>query len=183
MKVERTSERIFVTGVSFKTAPVEVRERLAGAITRLDATGLRQNGPTYIAELVLLSTCNRLEFYGATRQPGEPVKELLGLLLPSARDCEASVYTHQGVAAVRHLFAVASGLDSMVVGETEIAGQVKAAYESARAAGLTGALLNRLFQKALQTAKAVRSQTSIGRGATSVASVAVQMLEQIFDAP
>ena len=89
-------------------------------------------------------------------------------------------YVHEGAAAVSHLFSVASGLDSLVIGETEITGQVKAAYQMAKDAGLVGKKMNRLFQTALSVAKAVRTNTGIGRGATSVGSVAVELAEKVF---
>ncbi len=90
------------------------------------------------------------------------------------------VYVKEGAAAVEHLFSVASGLDSMVIGETEITGQVKNAYQAAQAVGLTGRVLNRWFQTALQVGKEIRTHTGIGRGATSVGSVAVEMAEKVF---
>ncbi|OGV45917.1 MAG: glutamyl-tRNA reductase [Lentisphaerae bacterium GWF2_57_35] len=93
---------------------------------------------------------------------------------------DSGLYRFQGLDAARHLFRVASGLDSMVLGETEITGQVKAAYECARTSGLTGKRLNRMFQKAQETAKEIRTRTGIGRGATSVGSVAVQQARKIF---
>ncbi len=96
-------------------------------------------------------------------------------------DFTPHIYLHEGAEAVQHLFSVASGLDSMVLGETEITGQVKQAYLAAQEAKLTGRVTNRLFQAALQTAKEIRTQTGIGRGATSVGSVAVELAERIFD--
>ena len=95
-------------------------------------------------------------------------------------DVSPYIYLHTGEAAARHLFAVASGLDSMVLGETEITGQIKTAYETALAAKLTGRIINGLFQRAFQVVKAIRTKTLIGRGATSVGSVAVQLAEKIF---
>ena len=88
------------------------------------------------------------------------------------------LYVKEGAAAAQHLFAVASGLDSMVIGETEITGQVKNAYEAAKAAGLTGKKMNRLFQDACRVVKKIRTDTAIGRGATSVGSVAVELAEK-----
>jgi glutamyl-tRNA reductase len=106
--------------------------------------------------------------------------ELLGSLARAPLDVSPCVYVHTEEAAARYLFAVASGLDSMVLGETEITGQIKTAYEAARAANLTGRILNGAFQRAFQVVKAIRTQTQIGRGATSVGSVAVQLAEKIF---
>jgi glutamyl-tRNA reductase len=96
-------------------------------------------------------------------------------------DFSPYLYVKEGVEAVKHLFSVASGLDSMVIGETEITGQVKQAYQTSQEARLTGKIANRLFQTALQTAKEVRTETGIGRGSTSVGSVAVDLAERIFD--
>jgi len=101
-------------------------------------------------------------------------------LTGGAVDVEPYLYVREGAEAVKHLLSVASGLDSMVIGETEITGQVKQAYQTAQEARLTGKVTNRLFQKALQTAKQIRTQTGIGRGATSVGSVAVELAEKIF---
>ena len=128
---------------------------------------------------MLVSTCNRVEVYGdgvlgAGQGPPDFPATLSGL------DVTPYVYVKEGAAAVEHLFSVVSGLDSMVIGETEITGQVKNAYQAAKQAGLTGRVMNRLFQTAFQAAKEIRTQTGIGRGATSVGSVAVELAEKIF---
>ena len=111
----------------------------------------------HLDEIVLLSTCNRVEIYGTTRKATRHIKSLLQLLCAEPRDLDQHIYLYEGAAAVRHLLRVAAGLDSMVLGETEITGQIKNAYEIARNAGLTGRVLNRLFQKAFQAAKEVRT--------------------------
>jgi glutamyl-tRNA reductase len=170
---------IFATGISFRTAPVAVREQLAIAPSRRVETAARLKAAAGLSEIVLLSTCNRVEIYGVS-ESSSGLDRLLDLLAADGSSVQPHSYHHTGDAAVRHLFSVASGLDSMVLGETEITGQVKMAYEEAHAAGLTGRVTNCMFQKALQTAKAVRTRTTIGRGATSVGSVAVQLAEQIF---
>jgi glutamyl-tRNA reductase len=131
-------------------------------------------------EVVLLSTCNRVEIYGVTQHEARWSESLLKALGRGELNFHLQGYVRENSEAVRHLLRVASGLDSMVLGETEVIGQVKTAYEAARAAHLTGRVLNRVFQKAFQTAKEIRSQTSIGRGATSVGSVAVELAERIF---
>jgi len=128
----------------------------------------------------LLSTCNRVEIYGATWHEDGSLDSLLKAVGCSGHELGLHGYVIENGQAVRHLFRVASGLDSMVLGETEITGQVKTAYEAARTAHLTGRVLNRVFQKAFQTVKEIRNQTSIGRGATSVGSVAVELAERIF---
>ena len=170
---------LFATGISFKTAPVEVREQLAVIPSRLASAGCQLKIHGDLAEVVVVSTCNRIEIYGAANRP-EMVGDLLNLLSRGNADLHPYVYTHLGEAAARHLFSVAGGLDSMVIGETEITGQIKNAYEVAQRAGLTGRVTNCLFQKALRTAKAIRTKTQIGRGATSVGSMAVQLAEKIF---
>ncbi len=175
--------KLFVAGLSYKTAPVEVREKLAFPAAALRCYGCRLKVAGDLAEVVVLSTCNRVEIYGTTRALTGPryAERLFQELSGSALDLRACLYFKEGVEAVQHLFSVAGGLDSMVIGETEITGQVKQSYQAAQAAGMTGRVTNRLFQTALQTAKEIRTQTSIGRGATSVGSVAVELAERIFD--
>lgn len=170
----------FVVGLSFKTAPVELREQVSVRQSKLGCCGCHLKIAGELSEVVVLSTCNRLEIYGATTLLNVPVDELLRCIAPNGLDLKEHVYVHEGDAMLRHLFSVASGLDSMVLGETEITGQIKNAYTSAKEARLTGPVLNRVFQTTLQTAKEVRTHTNIGRGATSVGSAAVEMVEKIF---
>jgi glutamyl-tRNA reductase len=170
---------MFVAGISFKTAPVELREQLAVIPSRLIETATRLKIEGGLSELVLVSTCNRVELYGAADHAAGLV-DLLASLARSKVDVSPYVYVHTEEAAAGHLFAVASGLDSMVLGETEITGQIKTAYEAARAANLTGRVINGLFQRAFQVVKAIRTHTQIGRGATSVGSIAVQLAEKIL---
>jgi glutamyl-tRNA reductase len=172
--------KVFVTGLSYKTAPVGVREKLAVRPSLLPCSGCRLKLAAGLEEVVLVSTCNRVEVYGATAAwiQGK-VFRILQQLCPDL-DVTPYVYVKEGAAAVEHLFAVASGLDSMVIGETEITGQIKNAYQAAQQVGLTGRVLNRWFQTALQVAKEVRTRTDIGRGATSVGSVAVELAEKVF---
>lgn len=174
--------KIFVAGLSYKTAPVELREKLAVHASRLDCYGCRLKIGANLSEVVLLSTCNRVEIYGVTPKVNGNVHNIFQHLSASL-DINLSpyIYVKEGSQAVRHLFSVAGGMDSMVIGETEITGQVKQAYQTAQRARLTGRVLNRVFQTALQTAKEIRTQTQIGRGATSVGSVAVELAERIFD--
>lgn len=173
--------KLFVAGLSYKTAPVEVREKLAVAPARLRCLGCRLKVGGSLSELVLVSTCNRVEVYGVSTWAAAQVHRIFSLLSDSDFDFSPYLYVKEGEAAARHLFSVVSGLDSMVLGETEITGQVKQAYQAACDAQLTGRVTNRLFQSALQTAKEVRTRTGIGRGATSVGSVAVELAERIFD--
>ena len=173
--------KLFVAGLSYKTAPVSVRERVAVPAGRLGCGGSRLKVAGNLSEVVVLSTCNRVEVYGVTPRVNGNMERLFGELVGEGLDLSAHLYVKEGVEAVEHLFAVAGGLDSMVLGETEITGQVKQAYQAAQEAKLTGRLTNRLFQTALQTAKEIRTETGIGRGATSVGSVAVELAERIFD--
>lgn len=171
---------LVLIGFSHKNAPVGLRERLALLPAGKLYESLRAAG---VLEAVVLSTCNRFELYISSDGLGDAELEALGLslleqLLGTVRPSKA--YVHAGSKAVEHLFDVASGLDSLVVGETEILGQVKTAYESAKACGMTGKYYNVLFQRALYTGKKVRTETAIAVGQTSVASVAVQLAQSIF---
>jgi len=173
---------IFVAGLSYKTTPVEVREKLAVPRARLQCCGCRLKLRGGLEEVVLLSTCNRVEIYGVSAWIHGRVHQLFQELTGSDFDFTPHLYVQEGAAAARHLFAVASGLDSLVIGETEITGQVKNAYQAAKDAGLVGKKMNRLFQTALSVVKQIRTNTAIGRGATSVGSVAVELAEKVFDA-
>lgn len=172
--------RFFVVGVSHKTAPVELREQFAVKASNLFSCSSRLKIEGAIDEIVLVSTCNRVELYLASRHEAGRVSLVLQSLYDGTPDLRAHSYTLGNVDAMRHLFRVAAGLDSLVPGETEITGQVKKAYEIARASRLTGATLNHVFQKAFQVAKEVRTHTPIGRGAASVGSVAAELAGRIF---
>jgi glutamyl-tRNA reductase len=173
--------KIFGTGLSYKTAPVALREQLAVRPSQLRCATCRLKVHGGLSEVVLLSTCNRVEIYGVTDAlPENVAPSLFEHLTGRSLDLGAYLYLRQGEEAITHLFTVAGGLDSMVLGETEITGQMKQAYQAAREMKLTGRVLNRIFQRALQTAKEVRTFTSIGRGATSVGSVAVDLAEKVF---
>ena len=172
--------KIFVAGLSYKTTPVEVREKLAVSRARLQCCGCRLKLRGGLDEVVLLSTCNRVEIYGVSSWIHGRVHQLFQELTGSDFDFTQHLYVKEGAAAAEHLFAVASGLDSLVIGETEITGQVKNAYQMAKDAGLVGKKMNRLFQTALSVVKAIRTNTGIGRGATSVGSVAVELAEKVF---
>jgi glutamyl-tRNA reductase len=172
---------ILCLGVSHQTANVEVRERFAIPDSALADSLNRLAQIPAVQESVLLSTCNRTEFYLVTHDSQLAIE-------PIFRDFYGSVdlgelrhlFRLQAVSSIRHLFRVASGLESMVLGETEIFGQVKRAYEAAASLGTTGKILNRLFQKAFHVGKHVRSSTAITRGSVSVGSVAVDLAQQIF---
>ena len=171
---------LFCVGLSHHTANVETRERFAGS-AGAECT-LRASG---CAEVLVLATCNRVEVYGASEKRVS-TDEIAQCLLQNGEvsDCGHSsalpFYRHEAEKCVQHLFRVACGLDSMVVGETEILGQTKKAYQSARASGAVGPCLHRLFQRAFRVAKQVRTHTEITRGSVSVGSVAVDLAQKIF---
>jgi glutamyl-tRNA reductase len=168
---------LFCVGISHHTANVETRERYAGACS--EEALQRQGG---CKEALMLATCNRVEIYGAAERSlatGEVIQCLQRCAAGDVENANA-FYRYDGEACARHLFRVAAGLDSMVIGETEILGQVKKAYANARDSGSAGALLHRLFQRAFRVAKQVRSSTDITRGAVSVGSVAVDLAVKIF---
>ena len=167
-------------GVSHQTASVEAREKFAiEPLQTVPALQEALNLPA-VREAVALSTCNRVEWYVVAESRGfDPLTVLKSRSAVEANDLE-HIYQHDFRETVRHLFRVASGLESMVVGETEILGQVKKAYATAAGAQTTSIWLNRLFQKAFSVAKQVRSQTGITRGSVSVGSVAVDLAQKIF---
>jgi glutamyl-tRNA reductase len=173
------SSTVLALGLSHKTAPVAVRERLALADARNAAFVQELVDRPEIEEAVAISTCNRSEVYVVTSDALRAETVLLGLLAERGhiRPTELSrhVDSPRNCDAARHLFRVVSGLESMVVGEAEVQGQVRRAYELALAAGTTGPLLNRLFGAALATGKRVRTETGLGASRTSVSSVAVQL--------
>ncbi|MFO1487664.1 MAG: glutamyl-tRNA reductase [Verrucomicrobiota bacterium] len=172
---------VFVAGLSYKTAPVALREKLSVHPSRLRCTACRLKVEGNLSEVVLLSTCNRVEVYGVTPKVNGNINRIFQHLSGKADvDFTPYLYIKESAEAVQHLFSVAGGLESLVLGETEITGQVKQAYQAAQEAKLTGRVLNKVFQTALQTAKEIRTQTGIGRGATSVGSVAVELAEKIF---
>jgi glutamyl-tRNA reductase len=175
---------LFVVGMSYRTAPVAVRERYAvppAQLTERDAKLVRSAG---LDEGAILSTCNRTEILGVTRA-GEPALERLhAFLREELGDGSASpthVYELRDGEVVRHLFRVASGLDSMVLGEAQILGQIKGAYRAAIEAHSAGPVLNRLFQHAFHTAKRIRTETGLGEASVSVARVGVQLAREIFE--
>src|SRR2546430_12261854 len=168
--------KLFAAGISHKTAPVELREQLAVKQSEIVDLAFVLKCFGHLDEIVLLSTCNRVEIYGTTRQATGHIKSLLQLVCAEPGDLDPHIYLYEDAAAVRHLLRVAAGLDSMVLGETEITGQIKNAYEIARNAGLTGRVLNRLFQRAFQATKEIRTRTGIGRGTVSIKSTAVELI-------
>src|SRR5947209_4730008 len=192
-------QRLLLLGLNHTTAPLEVRERLAFNAGQRDAAvaALRERFPA--CEAVLLSTCNRVELYvgrgpavpgvngpephGEHGGPGvgELVQFLASLRSVPEGEFRPHLYHKAGREVVEHLFTVASSLDSLVLGETQILGQVRQAYDAARACRAAGPLLHPLFQRAISVGKQVMHETGLAEGRLSVASVAVDYARQIFD--
>ncbi|MGC8862323.1 MAG: glutamyl-tRNA reductase [Armatimonadota bacterium] len=175
---------LVVIGLNHKTAPVEVREKLSIDEARL-AEGLASlSSLARVSECVILSTCNRTEVYACTqtRADDAQIVNWLGTFCGVPVEIyEKHLYSRAGHKAAEHLFRVAAGIDSMVIGEAQILGQVKAAHAAAGRARCAGPVLNSLFNHAVSVGKRVRSETAIGRGAFSVGSVAVQLAGSIFE--
>lgn len=175
---------LILVGLSHKTAPIELRERLTVPQDRLEASLNSLRADHNLSEAVILSTCNRLEIYGRTESSDMGLKSLESFFheLYPKEAVKSALYSHASMPAIRHLFRVACGLDSLVVGETEVLGQVKNAYSFAQSHGATGKITNVLFQRALYIGKHVRQKTAISEGSSSVGSVAVHLAERIFGA-
>jgi glutamyl-tRNA reductase len=168
-------------GLNHRTAPVEVRERFAVSAGRLGESAKQLLEIEGLEESVVLSTCNRTEFYLAGERAERAAAELRRRLAAAhGADSDPHWYEYHQISAAKHLCRVVSGLDSMVLGETEIFGQTKEAYRQALDAGATSGVLNRLFQRAFGVGKKVRTDTRIQEGATSVAGAAVELAEKIF---
>ncbi len=170
-----------VIGINHKTAPIELRERIAISRDDLPETTRALAAMPGVTECMIVSTCNRVEILAALESPDTDLTAFLhrhfgldpGLLAPH-------IYQHRDQQAVRHLFRVASSLDSMVVGEPQILGQVKEAFAIARSSGTVGGQLDHLLQSAFAAAKKVRTETEIGSNSVSIASVAVELARKIF---
>ena len=170
---------LLAIGVSHKTAPVEVRERLALPDARAPEFMRDLRGASEVHEAISVSTCNRTELYMVVGDPVEAESTVLTMLARQAEirptELTGAIYAHRNCDAARHLYRVVSGLDSMLVGEAEIQGQVKRAYDAALAAEMTGPLTNRLFRAALETGKRVRTETAVGKGQLSLPGAAVAL--------
>lgn len=171
-----------VVGLSHRTAPVEVRERLAVAPTDLQRELREIATDSGLEEVLLISTCNRVELYATSANPLEAARDAKQTLTKRLGDAagEGVLYQERGIDAVRHVFRVASSLDSLVVGEPQILGQVKDAFDAAKEAGTIGTLLGRCFTQAFATAKRVRNETGIAEGTVSVSSIACELAKKIF---
>ena len=177
---------IVTLGLSHHSSPVELRERFAFPESRIPEALDKLRGRGNIEEAVILSTCNRVEIYAVAADRDATrafltVREFLSEFHGHDGPLGSEFYALTEPDSLRHLFRVASGLDSMVMGETEILGQLKQSYQLALQNGHTGSRLNRAFQKAFQTAKQIRTETKIQRGCVSVASAAVGLAEHIFN--
>ncbi len=175
---------IFLVGMNHKTAPIALREKFSVSDVRYHAFSAFLTAGGKIEENVILSTCNRTEVYGWAEDADQAARLVVSAFAEFSGEPEPSfaghTYQRTGADAVKHLFAVASGLDSMALGETEILGQVKNAYAKAHAARQTSRFLNTLFQRALRVGKKVRTETGIGEGRVSVATIAMDLALKIF---
>lgn len=176
--------QIAMVGVNFKTAPVEIREVLAVPSAAIPAA-LDRLGALPLDEGVLLSTCNRTEVYAVAQDAKEAFRVLERYLadlgdIAEVRDVQPHLYKHFGMAAVEHLFRVSCGLDSMVIGETQILGQVRDAYRDSTNAGAVDKVLHQLFEQAIAVGKRAQSETRIGQNAVSVSYAAVELAKKVF---
>ncbi len=172
--------QLFTFGINHQTAPLSVRERFAFSVDAMEPAlhNLVEHGSA--KEATILSTCNRTEVYCNTHEPAQAINWLAGYRQMEASEIEPYLYTLQREQAVKHAFRVASGLDSMVLGEPQILGQMKQAVRYAEQAGTLGFLLHKLFQRTFSVAKDVRTQTEIGANLISMAAAAVKLAERIF---
>jgi len=176
---------IVLVGLNHLTAPVEVREKVSFTSEQAQRAGEELRARGILEETLVLSTCNRSEVYGVPPESSHECAPGLSTFLSEFHSVRAdvlgvSLYHHYDHEAVRHLFRVAAGLDSMLLGEAEILGQVRQAYRFAHEQGATGPVLNRLFQGALEVGKRVRTETELGTRPMSVASAGVKLAEHIF---
>ncbi len=176
--------KIIVIGLNHRTADVEVREKLAFNGTKLDEGLLRIRDLPGVNEAIVLSTCNRVEIYVSAKDPDKTYENIKGFLCEfhglDRAALERSLYLYKDRDAVRHAFRVASSLDSMVVGEPQILGQLKDAFEFALEKKTTSILLNRLMKKTISVAKRVRTETKIAENAVSISFAAVELARKIF---
>ncbi len=176
---------IVIVGLSHKTAPVEIREKLAFAPTAMERPLQQMLKLPTIAEGLIVSTCNRVELCAVTKEPDAATAALKRFLAEyheiSPEEISESLFYYQGEEAIRHLFRVSSSLDSMVLGEPQILGQIKTAYGYAAEFKTAGLILNRFLHKAFSVAKRVRTETAIASNAVSVSFAAVELARKIFD--
>jgi glutamyl-tRNA reductase len=185
--MDSTGPKLFLLGSTHRTAPLAVRERLAVPPERLEAIYALLREQVKLPECLVLNTCNRVELYGVAESEADAaalrerlMAEVSRLHMLSPEELKQFTFWKQREEVVDHLFGVTAGLDSQMVGETEILGQVKDSYADAAQRGAAGPVLNRVFQKSFQAAKWARTNTGIGRGAVSVGSVTVELATRIF---
>ena len=172
---------MFQIGISHLLAPLSARERAAVAGVDVEGVLLELKRDLVLQEAVLLSTCSRLELYGTAADPARALESArLWFVSRAGLEIEPSLVLRGGADALAHLFRVTAGLDSWIIGESEILGQVKRAYETARSAAATGPALNRAFQSALAAGKAARAQTAIQNGVHSIGGAAAMLARSIF---
>ena len=177
------SRQLFLMGGNHRTAPLDVREKMALEESQIEILYDHLGKQSDLTECIVLNTCNRFELYGVSTQPisNENAAGMLFKVRCSAPELFLkNGYWREGREVVRHIFLVSAGMDSQLLGETEILGQVKHAYSSAIAHSTAGPLLHRVFQKSFQAAKWVRTHTTIGRGQVSVGNVASELARRIF---
>ena len=176
---------ILVVGLNHKTAPIEVREKVAFDGPKLDEAINMLRNSDVVKENIILSTCNRVEIYAGVNELEagvESIKDFLSEFHTVPRDLlDTSLYIHKGEDAIRHMYRVASSLDSMVVGEPQILGQLKDAYDAALNNKTTGVFLNKLMRKSVSVAKRIRTETKIAENAVSISFAAVELAKKIFD--
>ncbi len=172
--------QLFALGMNHQTAPLAIRERVVFQAERLQAALVELIRHKPVREAAILSTCNRTEIYCASGHPGAALEWLSDYHRMTSAELQPFLYTLPGENAVRHAFRVAAGLDSMVLGEPQILGQLKDAVRTAESAGTLGATLHRLFQNSFAVAKDVRSHTEIGANVVSMAAAAVKLAGRIF---
>jgi glutamyl-tRNA reductase len=171
---------LVVLGLNHRTAPIEVRERIVFESEALPAALASLRAVPGVEEALIVSTCNRTELYCVGDDGGAGLRDWLEAASGGGDPLTACLYRIEGADAVRHLFSVAAGLDSLVLGEPQILGQLKDAYRAAQRAGTAGSALNRAFQAAFSVAKRVRSETAIGASAVSVASAGIRLARRVF---
>lgn len=176
---------ILTVGLNHKTAPVEVREKLSFPYEKLEEAFPRLKEKKHVHGCTILSTCNRTEVYAAVTDVDTGLAGIKAFLAESCglttADIRDFIYVHTLYDAVRHIFRVASGLDSMILGETQVLGQVREAYEISRDQGATNGVLNTLFQQAITVGKRVRTETKIDQNAVSISYAAVELAKQTFN--
>lgn len=180
-----TLQSLLVLGCSHHKTPLEVRERFTLNQDGAHALQARLNECSALSESIVLATCNRLEIYARVAKPNSPTDAVIRQLLSKELDLKPEflddhLYQYTNLEVIEHAFSVASGLDSQLIGETEILGQMKQAHAAAQQSKSTGPTLNRLFEKSFQAAKIARTQTGIGKGQVSIGNVAVDLASRIF---